>query len=219
MARKQSEEAAFLRGEVGVDGQATEEEKDPAQVEQEGAKEQLLRGGTWLGREFLTWLLWRSESGEPLLQHEGEPVTVLFTGRLALRGLGGEVVELVAKGAMAPYSEIVRHALERGLLVHSARIRVSQGERTWELTLDAEHLDVRSAKLPELLTEADDDRQAERLHLTEQLSALLDALCADFVSIRIGGGWNKKVVPELRAWMAGQNGGSALATARRVAGR
>ncbi len=95
-------EDAFLRGAAGVDGAATEQdERDAQQVEQDAAREQLLRGRTWLGREFLTWLLWRSEAGEPLVELDGEGVVVLFTGKVLLRGLAGDVTELAAKGEIS----------------------------------------------------------------------------------------------------------------------
>lgn len=199
---KAREEAAFLRGEVGVDGAAIEEQRDEAEVEREKAREQLLRGRAFLGREFLTWLLWRSEAGEPLLEFEEQPVVVLFSGKIGLRGLAGEVIELSAKGAMAPYSELIRQSLDRGLLIHSARVRITHGEREYEATVDSEYLDVRSAKLPELLTEEDDDRLIERLHLTEQLSAILDALLREFLNVRATPKWRRKVVPALKAWLA-----------------
>lgn len=195
-------EAAFLRGETGVDGQATEEKRDEAQVELDKAREQLLRGGTFLGRELLTWLLWRSESGDPITELEGEDVTVFFFGRVVLRGVG-EVSELVARGALAPYSEQVRRALDRGLLLHVARLRVTHGEKVYEVTLDAEHLDVRSAKLPALMSEEEDDRLSERLYLAGRLSSLVDALVQAFLEVRASRRWSKQVVPELKRWMRG----------------
>ncbi|MDQ3264052.1 MAG: hypothetical protein M3Y59_10380 [Myxococcota bacterium] len=213
-------EAAFMRGETGVDGQATETEtKDLAELEQDKAREQLLRGGTWLGREFLTWLLWRSESGDPVLSHQEEDLVVQYTGRVILRGVHGEVVELSAKGTLAPYSVHVKRALADGLLVHTARLHLTLGERTWEATLDAEFLDVRSAKLPQLLTEEEDDRLTERLDLVDQLSGMLDALVADFVALRGSKAWAKKVVPQLEAWMRGAqpDEGSTVERARRAA--
>ena len=196
-------EAAFERGDVGVDGGATEEKKDAAEVELDKAREQLLRGKTYLGREFLTWLLWRSEAGEALLEHEGEGVVVAFQGRLTLRGVHGDVTELSTKGTLAPYSEQVRFGLLRGLLVHQARLRLIHGERTFEVTLDAEFLDIRAAKLPELLTEEEDDRAAERLNLVEQLSAMVEQLALSFLEIRKGRRWSQKTVPAMRAWMSG----------------
>ncbi|BDG10707.1 hypothetical protein [Anaeromyxobacter paludicola] len=206
MSRREAarEEAAFLRGDVGVDGQATDrEERDLAEVERGKAREQLLRNRAWLGREFLTWLLWRSEAGEPVVEVDGAGVTVLFTARLVLKGVKGDVTEVTARGAQAPYSAQVRHALDEGLLVHQCRVRLDHGEKTYEATLDAEFLDVRSAKLPELLSEEEDDRLLERLYLVERLSSLVDALAQAFLSERAGRGWARKIVPALKAWMKG----------------
>jgi hypothetical protein len=195
-------EAAFLRGDTGVDGAATDADtRDQAEVEKDQSREQLLRGRTWLGRELLTWLLWRSEPGEPLVEVDGEGVQVLYAGRVVLRGLSGDVTELSARGEAEPDAREVRRALASGLLVHQARLRLVHGERTFELTVDAEHLDVRAAKLPELLTDEEDDRAAERLDLCDQLGRMIDALVAAFLEVRAGKGWDKKVVPALRAWM------------------
>jgi len=195
-------EAAFLRGDTGVDGAATEaDERDAAERERDGAREQLLRGHAFLGRELLTWLLWRSDDTAPVCRHEGEDVTVTFTGRLALRGAFGDVTELVVRGLEAPYSAQVRAALDAGLLVHQARVRIEHGERAWEATLDAEHLDVRSARLPDLVAEEDDEKLLERLWLAERLSALVDAVAAEFLAVRGGRAWGQRVVPALKRWM------------------
>ncbi len=213
------EEAAFMRGDVGVDGQASSEDaRDEAELQQDKARAELLRGGTWLGRELLTWLLWRSERAEPIAQFNGAGVEALFVGRVVLRGLHGEVTELSAKGTLAPYSEEVRRALAGGLLVHSARVRLTSGERTWEVGLDAEHLDLRAAKLPELLTEEEDDRLSERLDLADQLSDMVDALASAFLEVRRSGAWGKTEVPALRAWMSGDapSGNTLLGRAQRA---
>jgi hypothetical protein len=195
-------EAAFLRGEAGVDGAATDVDvRDEAEVERDRAREQLLRGRTYLGRELLTWLLWRSESGDPLVEVDGAGLVVLFTGKVLLRGLAGDVTEVAARGAAAPYAAQVKRALASGLLVHQARLRLTHGERVFEVTLDAEHLDVRGAKLPELLTEEEDDRAAERLDLCESLGRMVDALVGAFLEVRGGKAWARSAVPALRAWM------------------
>jgi hypothetical protein len=197
---------------VGVDGQSTasEETKDQAELERDKAREQFVRGRTWLGREFLTWLLWKSEPGDALITYENEPLTVLFAGRVTLRGLHGDVSELSAKGAMAPYSDQVRRALDEGLLLHAARLRFSLGERMWEASLDAEFLDVRSAKLPELLTEEEDDRITERLELSDQLSRMIDALVQAFLDVRLSKKWSAEIVPEMKRWMSLETAGTNL---------
>jgi hypothetical protein len=199
-------EAAFMRGDVGVDGAATEEKQDQAELERGKAREALLRGKAYLGREFLTWLLWRSEGGEPVTSFEKAGLTALFLGRIVLKGVSGDVTEMSARGAMAPYSEQVRQALDRGLLVHQARLLLTHGEKAYEVTVDAEFLDIRAAKLPELMSEEEDSRTGERLYLAEQLSAMLHALVEAFIAVRASKAWSKQIVPEMKQWMRGEEG-------------
>lgn len=198
-------EAAFMRGDTGVDGAATEEKREAAAAEQDKAREQMLRGRAYLGREFLTWLLWRSETAtsaaNSVTVFQDAGVEVLFTGRCILRGITGDVTEMVARGALAPYSAQVKHSLDRGLLIHQARVRLTHGEKVYEVTLDAEFLDLRAAKLPELMAEEEDDRLLERLYLTEQLAGMVDALVHAFLAVRCKPGWGRMVVPEMKHWM------------------
>lgn len=201
MASKK-EERAFLRGEVGVDGQAVAEEQDEAQVELAKAQEALLRGRTWLGRECLTWLLWKSESTDALLTVEDQPVHVVFNGKLTLRAASGDVTEVQLKGVAAPYAQLVKHALGKGLLVHTAKLQLTWGEQVYDFALDAEFFDIRTAKLPALLQEEDDDKLTERLELATRASTLTDALIAAFVKERSGKAWTLKIVPSLKKWMA-----------------
>jgi hypothetical protein len=199
---KVSAETAFLRGDVGVDGQATHEEPDAGEKELAQAQEALLRGRTWLGRECLTWLLWKSESTEPVIDFKGKPVTVVFNSKLALRAASGDVTEAQVKGVTAPYSKLVKHALGKGLLAHGAKVQITWDEQVYDAGVDAEFFDLRSVKLPALLQEEEDDKVVERLELATRASHLVDALVAAFVKERTGKGWASKTVPALKEWMA-----------------
>jgi hypothetical protein len=195
------EEAAFLRGETGVDGAAAEEAKDKAEVERAKARDQFLRGKAWLGRELLTWLLYRSESAEPIMKLAKEPLSVLLADKLVLRGIGGDVIETSVRGATAPYSPLVRHALDRGLLVHQARLHLQHADRRYEVTLDAEYFDCKSAKLPQLATGEKDDKLAERLRLAGELSLIVRSLIELFLKLRSSPKWAKEEVPAMKEWM------------------
>lgn len=196
-------EARFLRGETGVDGASGKEELDPSEIEQAKAREALLRGRTWLGRECLTWLLWKSESTEPITRVEEQPLSVVFHGRLVLRAGAGDVTELSVKGVTSPYSPLVRAALNKGLLVHGARLQLTHGEQQYDVGVDAETFDVKGAKLPALIQEEEGERITERLELAGRLSHLLDALVQAFVTERMSRSWASKTVPALQDWMGG----------------
>ena len=196
-------EARFMRGETGVDGSSGKVVADPAMVEQAKAKEALYRGRAWLGREALCWLLMKSESTEALCKVDKLSLRVVFTGKLLLRAGSGEVTEVAAKGVTAPYSAIIRFALQQGLLVHGARLQLTHAEQTFEVTLDAERFDVRAAKLPALLNEGDEGEElTERLELVSRLGRLIDAAIQEFIRVRVRPEWAKTVVPQLRAWFA-----------------
>ena len=194
-------EAAFMRGDTGVDGAATEAVKDKAEVELGKAREQFLRGKAWLGRECLTWLLYRSESAEPLMTVNKEPLSVLLADKLVLRGIAGDVIETSVRGATSPYSPLVRRALDRGLLVHQARLHLLHGERKYEVTLDAEFFDCKSAKLPQSESDDKDDKLAQRLRLADELSLAVRSLVELFLKLRASAKWAKEEVPALKEWM------------------
>ncbi len=198
-------EARFMRGETGVDGSTGKEELDPEIVEQAKAKEALYRGRAWLGRECLCWILMKSESSDALCTVDKQPLRVVFTGKIQLRAGSGEVTEVSAKGVSAPYSGIVRFALERNLLVHAAHLQLTHGEQTFEVTLDAERFDFRAGKLPALLAEGDEgEALVERLELVSRLGRCVDALIQQFIKVRVGPTWQRTVVPELKAWFKEQ---------------
>lgn len=199
--RAASEETKFLRGDTGVDGQATKEVADPVETEQAKAREALYRGRTWLGRECLTWILFKSNDTNPIAVLDDEPIKVLFNGRLTLRAAAGDITEVAVKGVNAPYARLIRQAADLGLLVHSARLTITWEERSYDFTLDAEHFDVRAGKTPELMKDDDDEKLTERLDHVAALGRLIDAISSRFMEIRNSAEWKKKVVPQLKAWM------------------
>ena len=200
MAR--NKDAAFERGEIGVDGEALVEAHDAAEVERNKAREQFLECKTWLGREFLTWLLWKSESGDPIITFNNIPVHVLYSGQFTLKGVTGDVMEMTVKGAEAAYSRVIRYAMENGMLIHSARLKLMIGsDKEFEFTLDAQMLDIRSAKLPELLTDDEDDRIQERIFLTERLGDVVQAIFVEFLSVRRSEDWRKTILPSILQWL------------------
>ncbi len=199
--RAASEETKFLRGDTGVDGQATKEVADPVEAEQAKAREALYRGRTWLGRECLTWILFKSNDTNPIAVLDDEPIKVLFNGRLTLRAAAGDITEVAVKGVNAPYARLIRQAADLGLLVHSARLTITWQERSYDFTLDAEHFDVRAGKTPELMKDDDDEKLTERLDHVAVLGGLIDAISSRFMGIRNSAEWKKKIVPQLKAWM------------------
>jgi hypothetical protein len=193
-------ETRFSQGQVGADGAALEATREATEVEQDKAREALLRGRTWLGRECLTYWLWRSESSQRAFEFEGEDVALIFHGRLALKAGAGAVTEMLVKGVTAPYSKLVKQALGRGVLVHVARLKIALGERVYEATVDAEFFDVKAVKLPTLVSEDADEKLLERLALTQQLARIVESMAREFIHVRRSKKW-PHVVGEISHWL------------------
>lgn len=197
-----SDETAFLKGELGADGQPLEEERDEGDIARAKAIEALKRNRTWLGREWLTWLLWRSNRTEAFAEHDGEPLHVIFVGPVVLQGLAGDATELRAKGHQTAYAEVLRPAFAQGLLLHRATLRLAHGERVFDVTLDAEHMAIQSARIPKVLADEDEAQLEERMMLTDLLCSLVDTLWAVFVAVRSDAAtWETREVAGLRAWL------------------
>lgn len=189
-----------------VDGPQTLDDEDLAAHARDKAREAMGRQRAWLGREMLTWLLWKSNSGDPLIEYEGEEVLVMLTGAVTLQGVAGDATELRAKGHQAAYADVVRQALARGLLVHQAGLRWVVGDidssRIFEATIDAEHFGFRQVRLPKVLSDDPDEAFAERLFLLDQLGEIFEHVWEKFVEVRSSPEWLTDVVPALRAWMS-----------------
>jgi len=159
-----------------------------------------LQDHAFLGREFLTWLLWRAERGEATFGEE-DPFTFAFGGRARLQGLQGDVNDAVLKGPSPAMSIEARGGIGAGRTVREAELRVSRGEREWRFTLVADTFDLRSVKLPALLTEEEDDRFLERISLLEELDGLVKDSFAEFLRDRLRPVWTRSVIPALRDWV------------------
>ncbi len=108
----------------------------------------------YLGREFMTWLLWRVDAGEGDFGARGEEFSVAFGGRVRLGAPLGFATDLVLKGSSPAYGAEARAAIGSGHTLREAEMRVTRGELEWRFTLIGETLDLRSVKLPALLKEA-----------------------------------------------------------------
>src|SRR5262249_37326891 len=95
----------------------------------------------------------------------------------------------------------LRYALAGGLAVKEADLRLEIDERVFTFGLAAEHFDLKRVKLPELLSEGDEERADERMTLLAQLDAALKSAFAHFLELRAKPAWTKTVVPAIRAWL------------------
>jgi hypothetical protein len=158
----------------------------------------------YLGREFMTWLLWRADAGEAQFgggSKQGEEFTFFFGGKARFASAAGFATDLVLKGRAPAHGAEARAAIGSGHALREAELRVVRDEREWRGTLVADSLDWKGVKLPALLTEEDDEKLLERMTLLEELDEMVQVAFADFLKTRARPVWRKETVPALRTWI------------------
>lgn len=165
----------------------------------------------FLGREFLTWVLYRLEEEGGRLVLGGDVIELALGDRVVLQEQGEKAARLtlVDEGDMRPE---LGAGLRRGKLMDRARISITRGERRWELSLDGGLLTYDSLRCPPLgdrdATLRDDPRaQYEndlflRLADVEEAIGILDRLFAAFCEDRVSPKWNAESLPALRTWIS-----------------
>lgn len=156
----------------------------------------------FLGREFLTWLLWSADRGEASFADDEGDFAVAFGNRARLQGVGSDVTDAVLKGRAPAHGVEVRAGLGAGRTLREAELRLVRGEREFAFTLIAETLDLKSVKLPARLKDEGDDRLSDRMALLDELEKCIQVMYLAFIKERTRPVWSRSVVPALRTWVA-----------------
>ncbi len=147
------------------------------------------------GREFLTWLWFKSEerNGRVLIPGAGES-EIFFIRRLVLESGDGEYAEtVVCQGLHADLKE-GKEALRQGKKITAARLRVVHDKTEWEFTFKADRFHFQSMKLPTLPENEEEeiDREGQlldRIALIEKAAGMMDLLFQSFLERRLSNDW------------------------------
>ncbi len=179
------------------------EPKIKREIEQEDGPEDDVQDHAFLGRELLTWLVWRVAREDATFEDDNGEMTFAFGGRVRLVAAAGDVSDAVLKGRAPAQSIELMAGIGAGRTLREAELRVVRGEREFRFTLVAETLDLKGVKLPSVLKDESDDRLGDRMALLEELESCIHAAFQTFLRERTRPVWQRTIVPEIRAWLAG----------------
>jgi len=164
----------------------------------------------FLGREFLTWLVWTIEEGGGRIERDGDIVELQLGDRVTLAGTAADRARLTVAGTGDLRAEMGA-GLRRGKLLDQAKLVILRGERRWELSLDGGLLTYDGLRCPALGPRdgaAPEDRRAAfendlylRLADVDGAVAVIDRLFAEFCRARAGSSWRTRTLPSLRTWV------------------
>jgi hypothetical protein len=186
----------------------------------------------FVGREFMLWLWFESEVFEGTLTTAEHGSFGMWIEKSLSLSAGKETTRI--KGAYPAGSREAKEALLRGKLPETCGLHVSLRDQETSFTLKAEQLAITGLRLPTVLGNAEDEAPKlldepgppqrkskkkpksddasdeaheafyERMHLTREVEALLEALYRDFLALRLGPAWESVVVPALTTWVKGE---------------
>jgi hypothetical protein len=185
----------------------------------------------FVGREFLLWLWFESETFDATLTTRAHgPIGLWLEKRLVLSE--GKASTRIL-GPLPGLGREAKEAILSGQLPDSAGIRIAWRNDETSFVLKAEKLAVSALKLQTVLDQEkeapsglieelkgashvrktsgkpkpeDDAHEVfyERMQLTQEFESVIEALYADFIALRLSELWNASIVPVMRAWVRGE---------------
>jgi len=159
-----------------------------------------------IGREFLTWLWFKSEERNGhIALGKTEEVELHLLKRIALEAGEGEYSQgVVCSGLHAELTE-GKEAIRQGKKVTEAGIRLIADQNEWEFTLKADNFHFQSLKLPpaewQETSEDQSGKLLERIYLIENAAGIIDELYNEFLSIRYSPRWGENEMKLVTKWL------------------
>jgi recombination associated protein RdgC len=159
-----------------------------------------------IGREFLTWLWFKSEERNGrITQPGGKEVELHFLKRIALEAGEGEYSQgVVCHGIHAELKE-GKEAIRQGKKVKEAVLKITHDLNEWEFSFKADSFHFQSLKLPQTdWQETPEDPSGsllERIYLIENAVKTIDSLYESFLQIRYSPQWEGKETKLLTKWL------------------
>ncbi len=167
----------------------------------------ILREKAFLGREFLTWLWFKSEQTGGRIELPGARVfEIVFLDRMTLDLSDAETPQTVSlKGEHSELREGLA-ALREGKKIEEARISLRAGNNDFNMLVKATWFSFGSFRTPRVLPPEESEEGMEgafleKVSLIEEGLEALDSLFEYFVRLRISDEWDSTELPAVRHWI------------------
>ncbi|QOX80794.1 recombination-associated protein RdgC (plasmid) [Trichlorobacter lovleyi] len=177
-----------------------------------------IKHNTWLGQEFLVWLLHGGLNGKTHYSvtaegpgENGNHFSAWIDNRLQFQG-GGEsgVQKVVVSGTQDKFAE-AKTALNMGKALTGATIYLELNENQWKFNLDAERFIFKSFKCPSVQVEKESvdafsEQESvfyERMYLLGQGLQMFNSLLLQFLACRLDASW-ASIAKDIQDWLEGE---------------
>jgi hypothetical protein len=141
---------------------------------------------TFLGREFLTWLWFVTETNNHEVNIPGHGKFQLYVDdKLVLTATSGAAHENTLKGGTPAFAAEAKSALMSGKLVHEAKFILQADDKQWMWSMKAEDLALRGLRVPSVTEPDAASHMAKRLQHMQVLSDAIDHLFKTYSDLRM----------------------------------
>jgi len=158
-----------------------------------------------LGREFLAWLWFKTETGQGVFDlGEVGKAELWFDGRMTLQIEHDLGVETITCTGDHPHMKEARFALSEKKGITQAMVKLSLGDNQWSFILDSTWMNFRSFKTPKVVQDKEEDPDGifyEKMFLVEGAMAAVDIIFSSFIKLRTSPEWETKERPALVKWI------------------
>ncbi len=140
----------------------------------------------FLGREFLTWLWFKSESQNHKIKLKDLGEFQLFIdNKIVLSSASGSVRENSLKGGSPAYAQEATAALSAGKMLQEAKFILQNHELHWSFSISAEDLSLKSIRLPNVTKDTSKEHFAQRIAYGRMLNDIIDELYKEYMDLRL----------------------------------
>lgn len=173
----------------------------------------ILKNKAFFGREFLTWLWFRSDISGGIVEIPGKRTIELhFLDKMVLDLSGSDSPQTVTiTGGQSELREGMA-ALKEGKKIEEARISIKDAHEDFTVVIKASWLSFAGFRAPSMQSsDSTDSPEAEalfleKMYLLEHFVDIIDELFAFFVELRISENWGTRELPAIKEWIGKEAG-------------
>jgi hypothetical protein len=164
---------------------------------------ELIQQKSFIGKEFLTWLWFRSERDAEITIH-GKPVTVEILGPIMLDAQYGDARASTLKGDSPATSPEAGTALLEGKKLKKAKIKLVREDVEWIFTIDGETFNISGLAIPAPGELPFEDLMGMRVDMVLEFDQVLQDLLELFLELRLDEKAWKPELEAIQAWVGGK---------------
>jgi len=162
---------------------------------------ELIQQKSFLGKEFVTWLWYRSEENPRVHIRGPRECEVEFLQQLVLEANYGDAKSSVLRGDSPSTSPESAVALREGKKIKRARMKVICDGNDWVATIDGENLNVSGLQMPKVGKLPFDEALHLRLEFAADFDSVLSELFNTFLELRLDEKEWTKELKKIHHWV------------------